>query len=57
MGSYREQDAIRVILMKSDDGINWYPVGTSAPAKGVREGDCERHIWLSSADGGTTWEA
>lgn len=57
MGSYREQDAIRVILMKSDDGINWYPVGTSAPAKGVREGDCERHIWLSSADSGTTWEA
>lgn len=57
MGSYREQDAIRIILMKSDDGgTTWYPVG-DPQAKGVREGDCERQIFLRSTDSGTTWEA
>ncbi len=53
--AYREQDAERWILMKSDDGgVSWYAVGGD-PTNTFLEQDCMRAIVLGSADAGTTW--
>lgn len=55
MGTYVEQDAVKVIPMVSDDGgVTWYPKAGD-PTVTVVEQDVSRTVRLESADSGVTW--
>jgi hypothetical protein len=55
MSVYEERDAIRIIVLVSDDsGVTWYPRGGD-PAHASEERDNDRIIKLRSADAGVTW--